>query len=159
MIFMMLVMSFPVLGLVLFYVLPLGTALPLYLLMLGISLPLHCLMMHAMRLPKRTGGEGMIGSAAGVLDWEQASGRVICRGEIWNAKTTEETSLVRGDKVVIEGVAGLTLTVRPVGQVGSDEWMNLLDSAPGLQASKGKERRSTSKEGIEPARERSECTA
>ncbi len=159
MIFMMLIMSFPVLGLILFYVLPLGTALPLYLLMLGVSLPLHCLMMRAMRLPKRAGGESMVGSAAGVLDWEGESGRVICRGEIWKAKATGETPLVRGDKVVIEDVAGLTLSVKRIGQVGSDEMMTLLDSNPGVQASQGAQTRSAREERIEPARPRFECTA
>ncbi len=153
MIFMMLVMSFPVLGLVLFYLLPLGTALPLYLLMLGISVPLHCLMMGAMRLPKRAGREGMIGLAAGVHDWEGDSGRVICKGEIWKAVATEGTPLVRGDKVNIENVSGLTLSVRRVGQVGSDEMMTLLDSHPGVQT------RPAQAGCLEPAGKRFECTA
>jgi membrane protein implicated in regulation of membrane protease activity len=86
MLLMMIIMSLPLLGIGLFFVLPLAAALPAYLAVVGFSGIYQWLMMRAMHLPARTGTEGMMGSKAVVLNWEGTRGQVICEGEIWQPK-------------------------------------------------------------------------
>lgn len=65
---------------------------------------------RAQRQPPVTGVEGMIG-AVGVADSDLApEGRVLVRGEYWNA--TSEEPVRKGETVRVAGVAGLKLTVR-----------------------------------------------
>ncbi len=130
MLWMMVIMSLPILGIALFFVLPWTAALPPYLVLLGFSGSFHWLMWRAMRLPVRAGGEKMVGSAAGLLDRKEDSGRDVCRGGVWQAKAKEENPLARGHKAVTESLSRLTLSVKRVDKVGSDEWITLLDGAP-----------------------------
>lgn len=113
MVWMMLIMILPLAGIGLFFVLPLGGALPLYIILLAISATYHCLMMRALRLPLQMGPERMIGSAVYVRSWQGRRGQVVWEGEIWRAETSDGTALASGERVVIDGRSGLTLEVRP----------------------------------------------
>jgi membrane-bound serine protease (ClpP class) len=57
------------------------------------------------------GVTGMLGKVAEVKHWEKTEGRVFINGELW--KAFSDIHLFRGDKVVIQGVDGLTLRVKP----------------------------------------------
>lgn len=114
MLLMMLIMSLPILGIALFFLLPLSAAIPAYLAVAGLSGLYQWLMMGAMRLPSRMGREKMIGSVAVVKSWERDTGQVIHDGEIWQAETKGRQDLARGDEVRITRVKGLSLRVRPV---------------------------------------------
>ncbi len=74
----------------------------------------------------RTGAEGMIGQVGVVRSWDDGSGRVALGGALWSARRSpgveedEDGSrepLHAGDRVVVERVAGLTLSVRR-----AEEW-------------------------------------
>ena len=114
MIWMMIIMFLPVLGLGLFLILPLWSALPLYLILFAISGSCHWLMMRSMQLPPQLGHEKMIGSVATVLNWTGDRGQVIWNGEIWREVARHGAAVASGDKVVIEGLSGLTAFVKPI---------------------------------------------
>lgn len=71
----------------------------------------------------RTGAEGLIGQIAVVRRWDGATGSVSLQGGVWQARrsaTVEEepiAELEAGDRVVVERLSGLTLSVRP-----AEEW-------------------------------------
>jgi membrane protein implicated in regulation of membrane protease activity len=58
-----------------------------------------------------TGIEALIGTPAEVIETCDPRGRVRFRGEIWHAECGSRAGV--GDRVVIEGVRGLTLLVGP----------------------------------------------
>ncbi len=115
MIWMGILMGLPLLGLVLFHIYPWQEALPPYLALTGASLFFDWLMMGSMHLPVRSGREQMIGSMAEVLNWANDSGQVVWKDEIWQAETEKRTSLMPAERVVINSVSGLTLSVKPTG--------------------------------------------
>ncbi len=98
---MMLLMALPLLGIVLFFVLPPGLAIPLYVLGLILSGITHWAMMRSMRAPVQTGRQGMIGSRGRVLSWQQAGGVVSCHGEVWRARCVTDAPLVPGVEVEV----------------------------------------------------------
>jgi len=55
------------------------------------------------------GVSGMLGKIGEVKQWKKYEGKVFVNGELWQA--VSEVSLVRGDRVVIQNVEGLTLKV------------------------------------------------
>ena len=57
----------------------------------------------------RTGVEALVGSSAEVIEACDPRGRVRFRGEIWHAECDSGAEV--GDRVVIEGIHGLTLYV------------------------------------------------
>jgi membrane-bound ClpP family serine protease len=116
MLVMMVVMLFPVLGLALFYWLPLRAALPLYLAGLAASAILHLAMQGAMHLPVHTGREGMVGREAVVLSWAGAAGWVRCGPERWQAVAGHGETVRAGSAVRVVHVDGLTLVVEPATQ-------------------------------------------
>ncbi|MDQ7850283.1 MAG: DUF881 domain-containing protein [Armatimonadota bacterium] len=75
----------PVLGLVLFFVLPFPVAAPLYTVVAIASWLLYRLTMQALRLPVKTGSEGMAGGLAYVVDPLSPEGVVRYGGELWRA--------------------------------------------------------------------------
>jgi membrane protein implicated in regulation of membrane protease activity len=115
MVWMALLMCLPLLGLALFFVYPWRVALVPYLILVGVSGYFDWLMMHAMHLPVRSGRKGMIGSMAVVLNWRGDSGQVTWKDEIWQALTRDGKTLRTGERVVIDSVSGLTLSVKPAG--------------------------------------------
>ncbi|MCM0756062.1 nodulation protein NfeD [Desulfovibrio aminophilus] len=69
------------------------------------------LVVRAQRSRKALGGQAMLGLEAEVLDWSGGRGQVRTRGEIWSARSDDP--LRPGDRVMIIGIDGLTLLVRP----------------------------------------------
>jgi membrane-bound ClpP family serine protease len=70
----------------------------------------------------RGGAEGLIGQIGVVRNWAEPTGSVSLHGGVWNARRSasvddELLELARGDRVVIERLTGLTLSVRP-----AEEW-------------------------------------
>jgi membrane-bound serine protease (ClpP class) len=51
----------------------------------------------------------MLGKVGEVKQWKKNEGKVFVNGELWNAVSA--VSLLRGDRVVIQKVKGLTLEV------------------------------------------------
>ena len=54
----------------------------------------------------------MLGRAAKVIQWDKTKGQVFVNGELWRA--VSDVPLLKGDKVLIQEVEGLTLTVEPI---------------------------------------------
>ncbi|MGQ0428940.1 MAG: NfeD family protein [Gammaproteobacteria bacterium] len=69
------------------------------------------LALRSRRRPVVTGAEQLIGAVAEVVEDFQGQGKVQIYGELWNA--TSAGALARGQRVRIERVDGLTLTVTP----------------------------------------------
>ena len=70
----------------------------------------------------RGGAEGLIGQIGVVRSWTDSTGSVSLHGGVWSACRSpsiddELQELVRGDRVVVERLTGLTLAVRP-----AEEW-------------------------------------
>lgn len=69
----------------------------------------------------RGGSHGLIGHVGVVRSWSQPTGKVLVDGGLWQARRSwgddEETELHEGDKVVVEQLKGLTLSVRK-----AEEW-------------------------------------
>jgi membrane-bound serine protease (ClpP class) len=64
--------------------------------------------------PVRTGAEELIGAIAEVRSPLDPDGRVFTQGAIWHARLAAGADRVAvGDRVRVESVDGLTLTVRP----------------------------------------------
>ncbi|OQQ26245.1 serine protease [Prescottella equi] len=70
--------------------------------------------LSARREPVRTGAQSLVGSEALVRSWDGHQGQVELGGELWSARMefgyTETPGT--GESVVVEGVRGLTLSVR-----------------------------------------------
>jgi membrane-bound serine protease (ClpP class) len=70
----------------------------------------------------RAGPEGMIGLVGTVQSWNAGAGKVLVDGALWQAQRSacepeDEVALHQGDRVVVERLKGLTLSVRP-----AEEW-------------------------------------
>lgn len=71
----------------------------------------------------RTGAEGLIGEIGVVRSWTDSAGTVLLRGAVWQARRSvgvdgePVSALHAGDRVVVERLVGLTLSVRP-----AEEW-------------------------------------
>lgn len=65
----------------------------------------------------QAGSEALSGRVGVVRGWSESSGHVFVDGALWRARRDwpgpDETKLEEGDPVVVEGVSGLTLCVRP----------------------------------------------
>jgi membrane-bound serine protease (ClpP class) len=70
--------------------------------------------------PVRTGSEELIGAAAEARTPLDPEGQVWVEGALWRARLAGSGGPVRpGDRVMIESVDGLTLTVRPAPESGA----------------------------------------
>jgi len=71
------------------------------------------------RRPPRTGGEGLVGHVGVVRHVLEPVGQVYVDGALWRAQSTwdDADSLREGDRVVVEDIHGLTLSVRR-----AEEW-------------------------------------
>jgi len=106
------VLILPVLGLVVFVMLPFDIALPVYAVILSFSIYIYIIVMKAMKKPVETGKEEMIHEIVYVLDSVKPYGHVQFQNEIWNASSDEV--LRKGDKAEIIGMNGLTLIVKRI---------------------------------------------
>jgi membrane-bound ClpP family serine protease len=69
----------------------------------------------------RTGAEGLVGEIGVVRSWTEDDGSVALHGSLWQARRSaapdededEDVGLRAGDRVVVERLSGLTLSVRP----------------------------------------------
>ena len=66
------------------------------------------------QLRTSTGLEGLVGEAGVVKETLNPQGRVLVHGEIWNAES--DVTILEGEKVVVESVAGLTTKVRKASE-------------------------------------------
>lgn len=70
-----------------------------------------------------TGAEGMVGHIGVVRAWSDGTGSVLLDGAVWQARRSpaldgdEILELHAGDRVVVERLTGLTVSVRP-----AEEW-------------------------------------
>jgi membrane-bound serine protease (ClpP class) len=103
----------PLVGLGVFWLLPLPLAIPAYLAILFVSAAVYVLAVRAMHRAVETGAEGMAQRVGEVLDGNGTRGRVEVEGEIWNAVAAEP--LHKGERIEVVGVADrLTLRVRRI---------------------------------------------
>lgn len=112
MILMMVVMAFPVIGLVLFFFLPWRTALLVYLVGSAVAIFYHRAMMGSQRRRVATGRKGMLGQTATVFSWQSDRGTVRCHGELWKARMEDGGPAVPGAEAVVVELDGLTLVLR-----------------------------------------------
>jgi membrane-bound ClpP family serine protease len=72
------------------------------------------------RLRSPSGREALSGRCGVVRRWQNGDGQVFVDGALWRARPSwpdSDDHLTPGDKVVVEGVSGLTLAVRR-----AEEW-------------------------------------
>ncbi len=62
------------------------------------------------RLRIRAGSEALFGQLGVVRSWDESSGNVFVEGALWRAQA--DAPLDAGDSIVVEGIDGLTLSVR-----------------------------------------------
>ena len=53
----------------------------------------------------------MFGKVGEIKRWQETEGQVFVNGEFWRA--VSDTPLLVGHKIVVQGVEGLTLRVKP----------------------------------------------
>jgi membrane protein implicated in regulation of membrane protease activity len=101
----------PLIGLVLFLILPWTVALPSYLVIVALSLLLYRKIMQSMKLPVTTGVEGLIGSVGKV----EPDGSLAVGTEHWKI-TSPQDDLVPGQRVRIVGFKDMWLEVQAVDE-------------------------------------------
>jgi membrane protein implicated in regulation of membrane protease activity len=85
MLLMLIIMALPLLGLVVFWWLPLPTAIIVYVAALIVSGVYDWFMIKAMHVPPFHDVHRLIGTTGAVLSWHGQKGRIRCAGEIWRA--------------------------------------------------------------------------
>lgn len=111
-----LILLMPLLGLGLFYVLPLSWALPIYGSLLVISGALYLLIYRAYSQPVACGKESMVGRQAEVVESFQGQGRIRYQNVLWKARCRQQ--LVSGERVTIKEVRGMTMLVEKASADG-----------------------------------------
>lgn len=104
-----LILLMPIIGLILFWILPFYPALAFYALVDVASGLIYYSIMKTSHRPQTIGKENMIGRSAKVIQKINPLGQVIIDGEIWEAESDE--NLGKGEKVEITAVNGLMLKV------------------------------------------------
>jgi len=104
-----LILFAPIIGLIVFWLLPLSEALPLYLLIVALSAVLYFMLLKALRRPVATGNRGLLGKSVVVVDMHGHEGQVRVNGTTWHAISEDE--IENGDEARIVGVEGLTLKI------------------------------------------------
>jgi membrane protein implicated in regulation of membrane protease activity len=105
-----LILMLPVLGLPVFWLLPLSEALPIYGVILALSILVYVYVMRAMHQPVETGAEEILHSTGKVVEVGAKDVSVRVHSEMWRAVSAEK--LKPGDLVEIVGIDGLQLRVR-----------------------------------------------
>ena len=109
-----LLLFLPILALLLFFILPWQAALLLYGIILFGSLYGYWKALQALRQPRIMGRGAMVGQSAVVVRVVKDNIDVAYQGEVWKARSSQP--LQPGQEVIIEGVEGLVLSVRPPSQ-------------------------------------------
>jgi membrane-bound serine protease (ClpP class) len=105
-----LILLMPIIGLVVFWFLPLPIAAPIYAVILGASLILYRAVMQAMRWPVKTGKRGMIGEVGTVVHSSNGECLISVHGELWTARCPRP--LHKSELVRVVAVTGLSVEVR-----------------------------------------------
>lgn len=108
-----LLLLMPLLGLVLFLVLPVPVALPTYMIVVVFSLLLYVAVYRALKLPVKTGQEGMVGATAVAVEPLDPEGTIRYGGELWRASSRQP--IAPGEQVRIVGFEGMRVIVEPEG--------------------------------------------
>lgn len=115
-----LILGLPILGLLLFLVLPFWPALGLYAALVAISGFVYWKVAEALRVPIQTGVEGLLGAEGLALSDLKDQGVVRLQGAVWQARAGE--AIPQGEQVRVVAVDGLVLQVEssarrlPAGQ-------------------------------------------
>ncbi len=111
------VLLLPVIGLIVFWLLPLSAAVPVYIVILIISGLLYWIVARAMKKHPGYDLASLVGTEATVISKTGTPKNIIyvvnIRGELWNAMSRDD--LVPDDTVKIISVHGLTLRVEKSG--------------------------------------------
>ena len=107
-----LLFAMPVIGLLLFWVLPWPVALPTYLVVVGLTTLILVPTFRTMRGRITTGAEGMVGAEGVVVREIRSEGTVRVRGELWTARA--RAPIAAGETVRVVALDGLRLLVEPV---------------------------------------------
>jgi membrane protein implicated in regulation of membrane protease activity len=111
-----LIIMLPIVGIIVFFLLRPGVAVPVYLVILLASGLVYWSLARAMRRRPKTGREGLIGATARVVSRVQpgtnAQYLVRTQGELWGADSPD--MLEAGEPVTITGIDGLKLRVQRI---------------------------------------------
>jgi len=107
-----LVLALPVLGLIVFLILPLPIAAASYVVILGVSVALYWAVTNAMHQPLRNGIAALTGEEACVVEARGSECRVETHAEIWWAIASDSVRV--GQEVRIAGAKGLKLEIEPL---------------------------------------------
>jgi len=83
----------------------------------GLAVILGCcvvLITKAQRGRKAFGAQALVGETVRVTKWEDASGKIFVRGEMWRAISADKSTFSPGDMVLVTSADGLTLTVSAI---------------------------------------------
>jgi membrane-bound serine protease (ClpP class) len=69
---------------------------------------------RAQRAKVRTGTEGLIGAVGVARSALSPDGQVHVRGEMWTAEAEDRKPIREGERIVVIGMEGLRLRVRPL---------------------------------------------
>lgn len=109
-----LLLLLPVLALPLFWVLPLGIALPLYAAAAGISLAVYAVALKAWKTPVVNGTQVLLGVTGHVVRVGERDVTLWVGSELWSADVDGEP-LALGDEAVVVAFDRLRLTARKAG--------------------------------------------
>lgn len=108
-----LILLLPLIGLVVFWLLPLSSAIPVYLAILLASAGMYWAILRAIKKTPTTGASGLKGATGRVVSKlkpsEESQYLVEADGELWSASSPE--MLQPGDEVRIVDVKGIRLEV------------------------------------------------
>ncbi len=95
----LIILLLPLIGIIVFWLMPLYLAIPVYLVILLISGLLYWAIVRAMKRRPYTGSEGLIGEEARVVtksgSHDAAEYIVSVRGELWSANSRDDLNLMR----------------------------------------------------------------
>lgn len=144
MILMFILMVLPIIVIPVFWLLPLGHAIPLYLVSVLLSASMFWLMHRNHKIPVTTGSEGLIDRDAEVISKSTLGVRTVyfvrTRGELWIARCDDIVEV--GEIVRIVAIGGNTLTVKRKSGIGfrnltenkAAHMMGVLGKLPGYGA-------------------------
>ncbi|MBI4285386.1 MAG: hypothetical protein HY670_05755 [Chloroflexi bacterium] len=109
-----LILAMPVLGVPLFWLLPLSYALPINLVILLLAVLLYWVVMKAMKQPVKDGFRSLVGHKVEVVSrlapHEPAQYLVRGRGELWSAYTSD--IFQPGENARVVGVQGVGVVIK-----------------------------------------------
>lgn len=106
-----LLLLLPVLALPVFWIWPLGIALPLYAAAAGIALAVYALALKAWRTPVVNGTQVLLGATGRVVRVGERDVTLWVGSELWSADI-DGAPLALGDEAVVVAIDRLRLTVR-----------------------------------------------